>query len=267
MRIDWSRLADAVGNAEQSPGCTLGVSVIAPSGERFDHRADRAFVAASTVKIPIMIALFRQVDAGRRSLADRYLLRDEDRAPGSGVILHLQGGIAFALADLAYLMMSISDNTATNVLIDFVGMDEVNAVMRDLGMAGSNLGRKMMGRRAQDGEAENWARPGEYADVTAAILSGRAASPSACDEMVALLEKQQNDRRIARALPRVGGRRWGSKTGSLPGLVNDVGFIVTDGRPVVISVFCEDPPDAHRGEEIIGAISAAAMACVTPAIA
>ena len=138
QQIDWSGLEAVVAAAESAPSCVLGIAVSAPSGARFEHHGERAFVAASTVKIAVMVELFRQVDAGRRSLSDRHVLADEDRAPGSGVILHLDAGTSFSLADLAYLMISISDNTATNLLIELVGMDNVNATMRRLGMTGSN---------------------------------------------------------------------------------------------------------------------------------
>jgi beta-lactamase class A len=155
-------------------------------------------------------------------------------------------------------MISISDNTATNVLIDLVGMAEVNATMRRLGMVGSALGRRM-GLGRQPGQEENWATPNDYAAVVAALLGNTAASPSACAQMVALLEKQQNDRRIARYLPRPDGPRWGTKTGSLPGVSNDAGFIMTDRGPLIVCVFCGEQTDRHAAEQTIGEISRAAL--------
>ena len=124
------------------------------NGEPFTHHGvDRRFRAASTVKIPIMIELYRQIDQGQPALADPYVLRPEDHAVGSGVLLHLHDGLALTLNDLIYLMISISDNTATNILIDLAGMDRVNATMQDLDMANSTLGRTMKGRPAQ---ATSW---------------------------------------------------------------------------------------------------------------
>ncbi len=260
--IDWTAPRQIIGRAEQSNG-VIGAAVIAPSGERLSHNGNRRFVAASTVKIPIMIELFRQIDAGEHSLSDSYRLRAEDQSAGSGVMQDMHAGMEFTLGDLVYLMISISDNTATNILIDRVGMDQVNATMRRLGMADSTLGRKMRGRERLAGEEENWATPDDYAAATAAVLSHRAASAEACAQMIALLEKQQNDRRIARYLPRVDGPRWGSKTGSLPGVVNDVGFIMTARGPLIISLFCEGQADAHLAEQIIGEVSRAALQAVT----
>ncbi|HUC19265.1 MAG TPA: serine hydrolase [Acetobacteraceae bacterium] len=259
--IDWNGVAAAIARAEQNE-TILGASIIAPSGERFDHNADRRFIAASTVKVPIMIALFRRIDEGRNLLAERYRLRPEDRAPGSGVMLHLHEGMEFTLGDLVYLMIAISDNSATNILIDIVGMEAVNTIMRELGMAGSTLRRKMQGQAARTAEGENWATPGDYARVIATLLENEAASQQSCAAMIAMLEKQQNERRIARHLPRADRPRWGSKTGSIEDVTNDVGFIMTGHGPLILSLFCHKPADPHAGEAIIGEISHAAWKAV-----
>ena len=118
----------------------------------------------------------------------------------------------------------------------------------------------MRGRPAVAGEVENLATPNDYAVTVEAILGGTAAAPSSCDAMLALLEKQQNRRRIARYLPETEGIRWGSKTGSITDVTNDVGFVMSDAGTVVISVFCEGFPDQHSGEQAIGEISRAALA-------
>jgi beta-lactamase class A len=258
MSTDWTTVAETVAAAETQG--TVGVCVVAPDGERWQHNGDRQFRAASTVKIPIMVELFRQVERGARSLDDRHVVRTEEKAPGSGVLLHLHDGLDLTLNDLVYLMISISDNSATNILIDLVGMEAVNATMRDVGMSASNLSRAMKGRPAIAGEVENLATPDDYAAAVSAILDGRAASRSSCQAMRAMLEKQQNARRIARYLPQNERIRWGSKTGSIEGVTNDVGFISADEEAIVIAVFCEGFPDQHDGERAIGEISRAALA-------
>jgi beta-lactamase class A len=209
-----------------------------------------------------MAELFRQIDIGARSLSELYVLSDADKAPGSGVMTHLHSGMQFTIADLAYLMMSISDNTATNVFIEMLGMPAIGATMQRLAMSNSTIGRKMLGRKAQGDEKENWATPRDYAGAIEVILEKRAASTTSCDAMIALLEKQQNDRRIARCLPKASRPRWGSKTGSVEGVCNDVGFVMSESGPVILSVFCENPPDQHSGEAIIGDISRAALEAV-----
>jgi len=255
---DWSAVERIIAEAEAGGG-SVGVTLVGPNGDTFTHNADRKYGAASTVKIPLMVEIFRQIDRGERSLDDPYTLVDADRAAGSGVILELHTGITLTLNDLIYLMMAISDNTATNILIDYAGMDNVTATMRELGMTQSLLGRKMKGRPAEEGEQENWATPGDYARLMQALLANQVASADSCAKMVAMLEKQQNTRRISRYLPESDKIRWGSKTGSVRGVTNDVGFVTTDAGTLIVSIYCEGLADQHVGEKVIGDITRAAL--------
>lgn len=256
--INWSDVSRLAEAAERGGGA-IGVAVTAPGGATFAYNGDRRFCAASTIKIAIMIEIYRGIDRGERALSDMYVLRDPAKTPGSGILLHLHDGITLTLNDLIYLMMSISDNTATNILIEMTGMDRVNATMRELGCVHSTLARPMRGRPAREDEPENWATPTEFAGLIATILEGRAASAASCAAMTAMLEKQQNGRRIARHLPARDGLRWGSKTGSLTGVTNDAGFVTTEAGTVILAVFCEHLPDQHTGERTIGEISRAAL--------
>jgi beta-lactamase class A len=129
--------------------------------------------------------------------------------------------------------------------------------MAQLGMVNSNLRRGMKGRPAIEGELENLATSDDYVLAVQAILSGSAASSASCSAMLDMLRKQQNGRRIGRYVPE--GVDWGSKTGSIAGVTNDVGFIQHNGQTLVIAVFCEGMADQHVGEEAIGLLTHAAM--------
>ncbi len=255
--MDWSVLEATVAVAETQG--LVGVAAIGPDGAEWEHRGGRLFAAASTVKIPLMIAVYREIDAGRLALDTPYTLTDNDRTPGSGVISHLHTGITLTVADLLYLMIAISDNTATNLLLRMLSMDTARATMTDLGMAHSVFGRPMYGRPARADEGENYATPHEYARVLRAILDGKAASSASCEAMTALLETQQNSRRFARYLPTLAHLRWGSKTGSVSGVVNDVGFVLAPNGRLILAVYTENCPDEWTGEAVIGEIARAAM--------
>lgn len=255
---DWSDLTRAIEEAEAGGG-TVGMAIIGPGGETFAHHGTRLFRAASTMKIPLMVELLRQVDRGTFALDDTYTLTAADKTPGSGVLQDLHDGLAVTYRDLIYLMISISDNTATNILLERAGMDAVNATMRELGMGRSTVGRKMRGRAAEPGEAENWAAPEEYAAIVAAILADRAASPDACATMRATLQKQQNPRRFARYIPEGEGIVWGSKTGSIAGVCNDVGYVTTPVGTLIVAAFCEGLADPHVAERTIGILTREAM--------
>jgi beta-lactamase class A len=237
----------------------IGCTVVGPDGYRFERHSDRRFRSASTVKIPIMIEIYRQIDRGVISPDQLITLTDADRTPGSSWLQYLHEGIEFTVDDLMILMISISDNTATNMLIDLAGIDQINATMQELGMINSVLGRKMKGVPSQPGNPENWATPDDYALVIAKILDGTAASAASCARMIEMLGRQDNDRRIARYLPKTDEVKWGSKSGTVGNAVNDVGFIEANGQRLILSFFCEGMHDVHVAEKAIGEMSREAM--------
>ena len=123
-----------------------------------DRRADR---------------VFRAIDAGRLQLDDTRVLQASDKVGGSGVLRELHTGLSLTLHDLAHLMIAISDNTASNMLIDAAGLDAVNASLRDLGAANTVLGRRFLGRASQPGEPENLTTTADLALLLRAILTTR----------------------------------------------------------------------------------------------
>jgi beta-lactamase class A len=256
MTGQWDGVARVIRGAEKE-GVDVGVAIVAPDGAGFSHRGDDVVRSASTIKIAIMIEIFRRIDEGELSLDDPYRLRAADKVPGSGVLQHLHEGIELTLGDVVYLMMSISDNPATNILIDHLGFEAINATMRTLGLRQSVLGRKMMGRPARESEQENLATPNEFARLMGSILDGTAASAQSCERMVALLQLQQNARRIGRFVPE--GTRWGSKTGSYDTVANDVGFVMMDDGPLVISAFTSNVPDMVAGEMVLSELAREAI--------
>ena len=244
---------ESIISAAENQGARVGLCAILPDGTRIEHRQDEQFITASTIKIAIMIELYRRVDAGESRLDDIYVLREEDICPGSGVMQGLHMGAELTLKDVCYLMMSISDNTATNVLIDHVGKDAVNTTMRELGLKDAVLARKMRGGPAVECEGENLGTPAEFSLLINTILDGKAASAESCMAMLEMLKTQANSRRIGRYVP--AGMEWGSKTGSHTTTVNDVGFVMTQDGPLVISVFVEGIGDVVEGELLISQIA------------
>ena len=243
---------DAIIAAAEAKGARVGVYAVGPNDLRYAHREHEIFKSASCIKIAIMIELFRRIDAGELSLKQPYVLKQEDKVPGSGVLQELHAGIELTLRDVCYLMMSISDNPATNILIDHVGMDAVNATMRELGLENSVLGRPMRGRPANADEQENLATPAEFASMVNSILDGTAASAESCMAMMEMMQLQSNDKRIGRFVPE--GTLWGSKTGSYTTVVNDCGYVQTADGPLTVAVFSEDVADVVTGEILISEI-------------
>lgn len=256
---DWAGVEALIREAEATGG-VVGVAIHGAEEELFSHNGERQFRAASTIKLPIMIETYREIERGTLSLDETYRLRDEDRVPGSGVLGHLHEGLELTLADLLFLMIAVSDNTATNLILDRTGLEAVNATMQSLGMANSVLGRRILGHQPNPGDPENWATPSDFARAMNAIVTNEAATPESCEQMLATLEQQGEIRRISRFLTGGPDVRWGTKPGDLPGVVNDVGFVSSDNGTLSVAVFCENLPDLDTAERTIGLIAREALA-------
>ena len=256
---DWAAV-EALAHDAEATGGVVGVAVHGAEGELFSHNGDRRFRAASTIKVPIMIEAYRQIDRGALTLDDPSSLRDEDRIPGSGVLSHLHAGLELTLADLLFLMIAVSDNTATNLVLDRTGLEAVNATMQSLGMTKSVLGRRILGHLPKPGDPENWATPRDFARAIRAIVANEAAAPESCAQMLTTLEQQGEIRRISRFVPAEPDIRWGTKPGDLPGVINDVGFVGSDRGTLSLAVFCENLPGLDAVEQTIGLIAREALA-------
>jgi beta-lactamase class A len=257
-RHAWERVEEVV--TMHSRSGTVGVSLLGPDGARWHRHGDRKFDPASTLKIPVMVEIYCQVDAGRLALDEPWTLTDDHRVIGSGVLNHFRTGATISLHDLIYLMISISDNLATDIFIDKVGVEAINYTMADLGMQHSRLGDTIRDLFAGTA-APNIATPNDYVSAVATILDGKAAAPASCEAMTAMVETQQNGRCIARFIPTFPPTiRWGSKTGTFIGVCNEEGFIIGPNGRLIIAVYTENYADTHTAEAVIGEIARAAMA-------
>lgn len=218
-------------------------------------RADRLFPAASTIKLALLVACFREVDAGRLDLDAPRLVDPAAVVPGSGVLAWLRPGLRLPLADLVYLMVAVSDNTASNLLLDAVGPDRVRATIADLGLVGTALNRRFLGRLPLPGEPENLTAAVDLAALLAAVAAGTAARPASCGRMRLILALQQDRDRLARRLP--SEIAFAGKSGSLPGLVHDAGLLGTPVGPLALAVLTRGLPDPYAAEELIGQIALA----------
>lgn len=225
----------------------------------WERAADERRTAASTIKLAVLVALFRAVDGGRLRLDETRRVGAGDKVAGSGVLKALGDGLELTLADLAYLMIAISDNTASNLVIDAVGMEGVNAAIEVLGLRGTRLGRKFYGRASRPGEPENVTTAADLATLLGAILAGRVASAASCEEMLALLRKQQHVDRLARFLPP--DVTYAGKSGTLPGLALDAGIFSGPGasEPLIMVALAKGLPDPFAGDEPMGRLGLAAL--------
>lgn len=226
----------------------LGVAVKdLTTGQTFLVNEDVVFPQASSIKIPILIELYRQAQAGQIHLLDRVELRRSQMTGGSGVLQWFGDGTSLlALRDLAVLMIVLSDNTATNLLIERVGMENVNAMLRTQGFAHTRLQRIMMDAEAGRASRENVSTPREMARLLEQLHRGQLLDAAHTAQVVEILSYPKNSP-LRAGVP--GEVRVASKPGGIPGVRCDSGIVLLEGRPYVISVmttFAADPDDAGR---------------------
>lgn len=167
------------------------------TGETFFANADTVFPQASSIKIPILLELFRQARAGTLKLDERVDVKKAQMAAGSGVLLHFSdAGSALSLRDLAVLMIVLSDNTATNVLIDRVGMQNVNDNLRRLGLTQTRLQRIMLDVDSQRASRENLSTPREMVLLLEMLDAGKTLDPKSTQAALEILKYSKNRKSV-----------------------------------------------------------------------
>jgi len=237
------------------PSGTVGVAALhLRTGAALARNADERFPSASVIKLSILVELFAQVDAGRATLEEQRTLAESDKVEGSGVLKELRPPIDFTLEDLARLMIVVSDNTASNMLIDRLTTEAINARMQALGLTGTFLGRRFYDFEARSRGLENVTTPADMAALLTRLERRELVSPAASEAMLAILLRQQQSSKIPALLPE--GTHIAHKTGTITGASHDAGIIYSPAGPLVLSVFTKDLPEPDA-EAIIRRIARA----------
>ncbi|MEN9818116.1 MAG: hypothetical protein RLZ32_1996 [Gemmatimonadota bacterium] len=244
------------GIAARTPGI-VGIAVAdLTSGERFTVHETFAFPQGSAIKIPILVELFRQAEAGRIQLEERVPVRSADQVGGTGVAQWFGDGTSLlSWRDLATLMIVLSDNTATNLLIDRLGMASVNATMAALGAGDVRLQRLMIRPLSSARGEENLATPAGALTVLERLH--RCALPMSrarCDDLRRILEHPK-DGALPASVP--AGVRVAWKPGSVEGVETAWGIVALPGRPYALAVMTTYG-DAAPGQQAIRAVADAA---------
>jgi len=232
-----------------------GIHVVDLTDDRhFDVDGDLVFPQASAIKIPILLELFRRADSEPGLLRKRVDMTDGVRTLGSGVLHHLtDGGSSLSLEDYAIYMIVYSDNTATNVLVDALGMEAINLLSASLGAPGTKVQRKMIQPEASARGDENLSTPAEAARIMTRIAScDLPMSESSCRRVREILEIPKPGP-VRRPVPNDVPIAF--KPGSITGVATVWALVELPDRPYVLAVMCNYGGD---GDEVVEAASGAA---------
>lgn len=207
--------------------------------------------SASTIKVPILLEALRQARDGELDLKASYEITTQMLCDGSGVLLHLHDGIRVTLRDLLTLMIIVSDNTATNMVIDIVGLENVNKTLRSHGFLRTRLQRKMYDWDGIAAGRDNFIVAQEAAQLLA-MAARRELLGDSWDDLVHDILKSQQFTKLGLLLPE---GVLANKTGQVNDAVNDFGIVTTEDFCYSIAVFTQGAPSLGEAQITIGRIS------------
>jgi beta-lactamase class A len=258
----WSKLESTINDIDRNLDGVLGVAIEdLNTGQKFLLRADSIFPQASSIKIAVLAELYHQAQlsaqgaSGKGKLTDLYTVRAADLVQDSDIMGGLTPGVTqITNRDLATMMVAVSDNSATNVLIDRVGMENINALLDSLGLHNTRLRRKMMDVKAAAEGRENISTPQEMLTLLEKIYQGKVLDKEMTADFFKMLSTHK-DSFIPRDLP--DGLQIANKPGELEAVRNDSGIVFLQNRPYIICVMTTYLVRERDGEQAIAKISAA----------
>ena len=220
------------------------------TGETFSYNGEEHVRTASTIKIAVMIEAFARVAEGRAKWADELVLTKAARYSGSGILPELGDGLRLSLRDCVHLMMLLSDNTATNMVLDYLTTDAVNARMNSLGFKDTRIMRRVGGGgESKEGkEAANKrfglgaTSPREMVQIMEKLERGEIVSKAASKEMIDLMKREQARYAIGRTIPNV---PMASKYGALDALRSCVAILYSKQGKIAVAITVDDMPEVN----------------------
>src|SRR5437868_1949264 len=257
QQVLWQKLEASIAEVDRNLDGVLGVAIEdLTTGQKYLLHADEVFPQASSIKIAVLAELYHQAQQGKLKLTDLYTVQSSDLVPDSDIMGGLTPGVTrITLRDLATMMVAVSDNSATNVLIDRVGMENVNGLMSSLSLTHTRLRRKMMDLKAASESRENISTPGEMMVLLENLYRGKILNKEMTEDFFKILSTHKSSF-IPRELPE--GLKIANKPGELEGVRNDSGVVFVEKRPYVICVMTTYLQRERDGEEAISRISLAA---------
>ena len=254
------KLSDLVkGKIQGFPGKVTLFAKNLDTGAIYGVQPDDAVRTASTIKLPIMVECFAEAAERKLDLSELLKVTENEKVSGSGIVQELSNGDELPVRDMIDLMIVLSDNTATNLILNRIGGDAVNARMAQLGLAQTRVMRKILGDGAnlkpyptgvtdegKKSENKKWgigrSTPGEMVAILEKLYHGSLVSKTASEEMLTILKRQRDRNGIGRDMKDV---TIASKSGALEHLRSDVGIVYSKHGAIAMAITVEDIPEVN----------------------
>ena len=218
-----------------SPSLTGLMTIDLTSGETIGINSDGVFTQASAIKIPILMEVYKQAHEKKFALTDIKPLLPANTVAGSGILNTMTDPVNLSIRNYCMLMIGLSDNSATNMLIDLVGMKNVTNTMLSLGFSNTKLQRKMIDQPASLRNEENISTPAEAAKILKLLFDGKFIDATISSEIVSMLQKNPiENSKIATGVP--GNVKIAFKTGGMGGVSTEWAIVYLKNRPYAITV-------------------------------
>ncbi|GGH73789.1 beta-lactamase class A [Pullulanibacillus pueri] len=229
------------------------------AGQLFTLNAHQRCEAASVIKIPILVEAYRQYEEGKILLEQRLRIPKEQRVGGSGVLTHLSLEATLTIKDLLTLMIIVSDNTATNIMIDLLGRESIHQLCQIIGCHHTSLQRKLFDQAAIKEGRHNVISAHDILLFLREIRNGERLNETSRREIIKIMEAQQLSNKLPSLIVDYGDNDpvIAHKTGEVHGVEHDVGIIQHQGREALVVILLTDLESNAEGRQVIGKIGKA----------
>jgi len=210
------------------------------TGETICFNENDDYIPASVIKLPILMEIYRLASMGHIDLNSKLIVREEDKMPSCGALNSFSGQVKVDIRTLCNLMITISDNTATNLLISYIGIEKLNKGFSSFGLEKTRVNRLLFDSEAASRGIQNIITPAEIGMLLEKIHSGTFVNKQVSSEIKNILLKQQIDHKIKEMLPE--DTEVASKTGDDDNISNDVGIVYAKQPFVVCFISNETIP-------------------------
>lgn len=219
----------------------------------WSYKADSRFPSASLVKVPIMASVFSIAVRDGIDLNKEIPLTKKDRRAGSGTLKWAREGTKISLMEIIYKMITESDNTAAQMLIDYFGMENLQKEFLRLGLLITNINESGMSLSSNPVKEENYTTAREIGGLFEKIYEGKLINKNASRTMMEILKRTKGKSRLRKGLP----REWeiGHKTGLLRKACHDAGIVFSPGGDYLVTVLTADVPSYKSGKDFISKIA------------